>query len=162
MNFPSDLQDGDVLLYDTPADIIDRLIEIHEGGDVAHVEIYAGDGKSRASRNGIGVGEYPFRAEGIKYVLRIANVPAFGAPVINRAKVDVFFAANNGDAYDWFALMNFFDIVIPVNHKAYICSTFVADYLIAAGAPAFADKFPSALINPMDFRKTPALFQVWP
>src|SRR6202008_1268910 len=57
------------LLYATK-DIVDGLIEFKEGDDVAHIEVYAGNGQSWASRNGIGVNLYPFRPEGLKYVRR--------------------------------------------------------------------------------------------
>lgn len=62
---------GDILLY-PPRSFFGRLIAIKTWHKIAHVEIYAGDGQSVASRDGIGVNLYPARLDDVKHVLRPA------------------------------------------------------------------------------------------
>ena len=71
-DFP-ELEPGDILLYGGRG-LVDRLIQFRTWSDVSHIEIYVGEGRSVASRNGIGVGKYPLRLpEGIRRVYRLKN-----------------------------------------------------------------------------------------
>ncbi len=159
MNLPDDLQAGDILLYDTPpvtaADlslseiegrVSDAVIDLKEGGDVAHIEVYHGAGFSVASRNGLGVNLYPYRASGLKYVRR----PMLFFMV---ESADLWF--NNGIKglpYGWAGLLEFENIDVP--SRGLICSTLADLYLIRGGAPMFAPDFPPGKVSPFDFRKT--------
>jgi len=67
MNFPDDLLLGDVLLYNFPHDLPDDVIDVFTDSDVAHAEIYWGNGLSIAAR-AQGVNVYDFRLDGLMYV----------------------------------------------------------------------------------------------
>jgi len=98
--FP-DLQPGDVLLYGGRG-FIDQAIQFRTWSDVSHVEIYAGICMSIASRNGIGVGRYLFRADGLRYVLRPI---AFTQQQF--AQGMAWFATVNRQPYNWGDLLRF-------------------------------------------------------
>jgi len=134
---------GDILLYASP-DLIDKIIEWKEGGDVAHCEGYVGNGKSWASRNGIGVNEYPFRPDGLVQVRRpdgIFDMEAASAWFNTNAK---------GRPY------GFGDIAATVNLPDVLpgmdCSHFLSALLHAAGCPQFDSGYNKQKITPRDFQ----------
>src|SRR5690606_3796554 len=63
------LKPGDVLVY-ARSGFFNRLIELKTYSHVSHVELYLGNGKTSASRNGVGVDTYDFDPYGLGYVLR--------------------------------------------------------------------------------------------
>ncbi len=160
MNLPDDLQPGDILLYRTPLTagtlvgaLVDAAIELKTSGDVAHVEIYHGNGISFASRNGQGVDAYVFRGDGLRYVRRPVGP-------VNLAAADAwFYNGIKGLPYGWAGLLEFEDIDIP--EQGLICSTFADLYLTQGRQPLFADDFPPGKASPFDFRKTRAAFTLW-
>jgi hypothetical protein len=150
--FP-DLQPGDVLLYGG-SDIVSRLIQFRTWSDVSHVEIYAGGLRSIASRNGAGVGQYLFRADGLRYVLRpIAFVPE------QFAQGMIWFKSVDGQPYNWGDLLRFYLINVPTH--GFICSQFGAAFFTAAKAPLFSLDYYDGDICPSDFLVTPLLKRIW-
>lgn len=158
---------GDVCLYDSPG-WIDALIELAGGADVAHIEVMrektdAGDVFSWACRNGIGVGTYEFRLDGLKYILRhetlLKDFTGF-----NPAAAQKYFQTVNGDGYNFDMIAGFAKLpelgVSSVNSM--ICSVFAARLLLFGGLRCFSASVDDRLISPFDFRKTPVLKQVWP
>ena len=142
MNIPADLRVGDILLYDEP-DIVDDVIAIKTGDDVAHIEIYAGLGQSWASRNGIGVNQYPFRAHGLMYIRRPIQ------PIDIRA-VLVWVKPYIGSPYGFGDILASVDIVTKWNGMD--CSHFAACLLEAGGAPQFDLDCDKRKIAPRDFK----------
>jgi cell wall-associated NlpC family hydrolase len=152
MKLPDDLQPGDILLYATPGDFIDEVIEIFSDG-VAHIEIYHGGGESVASRNGIGVNLYPYRSEGLLYVRRPLGT-------FQMALADAWFNAGiRGLPYGWAGLLDPVGVDLP--SRGLICSTFADFYLSHGGLPQFADDFPAGKAKPGDFRLVRSALTLW-
>lgn len=151
----ANLQVGDVLLYNNKWSLIDRLICLRTWSDVAHVEVYMGDGLSAASRNGKGVDLYVFRQEDLVYVLR---------PQIHFAYLSAldYVQKTRGTKYGWFVLANFY-LSGTVKAAGVICSQFADELLSVAGVDAFPIEYPNGKITPRDFRiVSPSILkQVW-
>lgn len=150
--FP-DLQPGDVLLYGGRG-FIDQAIQFRTWSDVSHVEIYAGICMSIASRNGIGVGRYLFRADGLRYVLRPI---AFTQQQF--AQGMAWFATVNRQPYNWGDLLRFY--CIDVRTKGFICSQFAAAFFAAAKAPLFSMDYFTGDVCPSDFLTSCLLYRAW-
>lgn len=67
---------------------------------ISHIEVYVGDGKSVAARDGIGVGLFPLRTDRLTRVLR-PNRP------MNLEKGMAWFKTVVGQGYDWLGLLRF-------------------------------------------------------
>ena len=91
---------GDVLLY-RGRGFWSWAIRVKTWSDVSHCECYIGGGKSVASRDGVGVGTYPLRLEGLVAVLRPKAPFDLAAALAWHATVE-------GQGYDWVGLMNFY------------------------------------------------------
>jgi len=157
MKFPDDLLRGDICLYRSK-DITDEVIIWKEGDDVlsvAHIEIYAGGGQSWASRNGIGVGLYPFRPDGLVIVRRPSWV------FDPQGKIDAWFATVKGTEYGWADIAANAGIVIS-NAKGEDCSHFAAVLMETAGCPQFDLVFPRNEITPRDFKLSLMSAQMFP
>lgn len=115
------IKPGDCLLYrGRPYDVFDWAINIKTWHNIVHCELALGDGKSAASRNGLGVAIYPWRDTELAYILRPqANLkwPEFWA----------WFRTVNGQKYDWIGLLRFawFKQVGSGNHGKQFCSEFL-------------------------------------
>jgi hypothetical protein len=152
MNIPADLQVADLLLYSTP-ELVDDIIEWKTGDNVAHIEVYVGNGLAWASRNGVGVNEYPFRDTGLVYVRRPKLLP------------DMI------EARKWFEdgvrhlPYGFCDILATMNIKSsgrgVDCSHFVAAFCEIAGCSQFDASYPKNKITPRDFKTSFESLQVW-
>lgn len=154
MSLPS-LKVGDILLYSTK-DIVDSLIEWKTSGTVAHVEIYAGNGTSWASRNGIGLGNgpYPFRIEGLVQVRRpIAYFDPEQAEICFETKLkDLPYGFGDIEA----------SVGIMESGKGVDCSHAAAILLEEAGSPQFDSAYPKTTISPRDFlivRESTVIYQ---
>ena len=155
MTFPADLNVGDILLYGG-ADLVDRVIDWKEGeplaGGVAHIEIYAGNGQSWASRNGIGVNLYPFRPDGLQEVRRPQSR-------FNLAAVVKWFPFVNGSPYGWSDIAATIDL--PFSEKGFDCSHFAGTLLLIAECPQFDAAYPLNRITPRDFRISRESSRLW-
>lgn len=150
---PESLVAGQVLLYSTPDSLVDWIIE-RQSMVAAHVEIYEGNLKSLASRNGIGCGRYDLRMEGLIAVLTPLQVdmPAFST----------WFETVNGEAYDFFGLSGFLFGENRQVPEHLFCSAFVSlGFLRSQKQPLFNKLWPSGLTSPSDFLKTPAIHWTW-
>ncbi len=138
---PEDLiQPGDCLLY-KPSGLFGKLIAIKTWHAIAHAEIYRGKGLSVASRDGLGVGLYPFRVSGLGYVLR-------PIPKLDLDKADKWFESVKGQPYGWADLLAF--LGVGVDGNGMVCSPFATDYYRAAGMDPFNSE-PSIKIAPFEF-----------
>lgn len=122
----SNLQAGDVLLYG-PIGVFGWVISVKTWHKIAHCEIYWGEGKSAASRDGLGVDLYPMRTSELIYVLRPAK--------FNKDLATPYVEATLGTPYGWWDLLNF--IGADLDARGIICSTFVTNVLRAGGVSVF-------------------------
>lgn len=150
--FP-ELKPGDVLLYGG-GDLVSRLIQYRTWSDVCHIEIYVGDGRSVASRNGIGVGKYPLRVLGLRYVFR----PQLPLDIERGLR---WFWTVNGTPYGWGDLGRFYLLDIPTKGK--ICSQFGDEFMQACGLPLFNLDYPDGAVCPRDYQTVSSLLlkQIW-
>jgi hypothetical protein len=162
MNIPADLIPGDICLYATGG-FVDKVIEIKEGSDVAHIEIFAGGGKSWASRNGIGVGLYPFRPDGLVCVRRpnpffkLEAVESWfkdGIDGIPYGFGDILANIEDWDSGPWQTDLRQCDGVD--------CSHFAAALLEVGGCAQFDEHFPKNKITPRDSKLSKQSRQIYP
>lgn len=144
---------GDVLLY-SGGSFFSRLIQFKTWSRYSHVEIYDGDGKSVASRDGLGVARYPVRLDGLRVILR--PLAKFDAD-----KARAWFDTVNGQPYDWFGLLAFTSAKRQgKNNWKMFCSEFATRYLRAGGIDPF-NGYDADGIAPGEMIKSPGLIIVW-
>ena len=151
-DFP-ELQPGDILLYGG-SDLVSRLIQFRTWSDVSHIEIYVGDGRSVASRNGIGVGKYPLRLDGMRRVYRVGVAFDF-------EKAMRWFAMVQGTKYGWADLLRFYLIDVPT--IGLICSEFGDLFFRNGTLPLFNTNYPEGAVCPGDYEKISDLLvaEIW-
>lgn len=145
------LKPGDCLLY-RPKGFFGWLIKLKTWHNIAHCEMYVGKGKSVASRDGVGVGSYPWRNAELAYVLRPVNP-------LDWASFWKWFYTVNGQGYDWLGLVRFawFRDIGTGNDNKQFCSEFLARAYRALGAKVFADAEDADAIAPSSFLTSPTL-----
>ncbi|HTB86013.1 MAG TPA: hypothetical protein VK742_20375 [Candidatus Sulfotelmatobacter sp.] len=155
-NFP-ELLPGDILLYGGN-DLVSRLIQFRTWSDVSHIEIYVGGGRSVASRNGIGVNEYPLRIAGLRRAYRPKTDFWLDA---NFDKAMAWFQTVKGTPYGWADLARFYLIDIPT--RGLICSEFGDLFFRNGGLPLFNTNYPEGAVCPGDNEKVSSLLlaQIW-
>ncbi len=121
-----DLLPGDCLLYNTPGDFVDWCIRMKTWSVAAHCECYIGEGRSVASRNGIGVDRYPARFAGLIAVLRPV------APFRLDTALSYFFRVQK-QKYDFAGLMCFFLAAKRGSKDRQFCSEFLTNFYRAGG-----------------------------
>ena len=134
------LSPGDIMLY-KPTSLFGQLIRIKTWHNVSHVEIYRGNGRSYASRDGLGVNDYPVRTQGLIYVLR-PKIP------LDLVKGDRYFGRMMGTPYGWVDLLDF--IGCSFDTQGIVCSPFAAAWLRACGWNVFPED-PVTKIAPFQF-----------
>ena len=150
MEFPQDLCIGDILLYHGKS-FFNIVTDLKTGGQSDHVEIYAGDGQTVASRPE-GFNVFPFKEQGLIKVRR---------PQVEFWKdaADVWLEPLKGMKYDAIGLFQFFNL--DWSNNSFICSVGAAHYLKAGRCVMFADDYPLAKISPRDFELTTQALTVW-
>lgn len=150
----STLRQGDHLLY-RPSSFFGWLIAMKTSCLLSHIEIYAGGGKSVASRDGKGVQLYDFRREQLGVVLR-PNVP------FDFQKGMAFFETVKGDGYDWKDILTFICFGKPCGEaRKEICSEFACLWDVAAGFNPVRKSIVADAVSPADFNKSPAFEEIW-
>ncbi len=152
------LQPGDILLYG--GGVIGALIQFRTWSDVSHVEVYAGiepvslASQSVASRSD-GVDEYPFRADGLRRILRPV------APFNFVAGLKWFDAQAHRTPYGYADLARFY--LINISTKGLICSEFADLFFQACGLPLFNTDYPEGAVCPRDYETLSPLLvkQIW-
>lgn len=142
----SQLQSGDCLLY-KPSSIYGWVIKAKTWHPVSHVEVYAGSGKSFASRDGIGVRLYPLRLKDLYKVLRPTQ-PLDLAAMAQLAK------EMEGTPYGWKDLLAF--VGVRHNFKGIVCSPYACRLYKVGGLNLFGSE-PCHFIAPFQFETTPLL-----
>lgn len=135
---------GDALLYYT-TDIVDFVIAEKTGKRVGHIEIYVGNGLSYASRNGIGVNQYPLRLDGLVCVRRPID------KIDITAGEDWFNKIAKGQGYDFDGLITFTSITNHGHEGQMFCSEFAVNYYRACGFNPCNLSQPSFETSPRDF-----------
>lgn len=135
------LQPGDVLLY-RPVGIYGLVIWAKTWHPIAHVEVYVGDGRSVASRDGLGTGVYPLRLSELAVVCR-PHVPIDVAGALAR------FEKKPHRPYGWLDLAQF--IGIDVNSGGIVCSPCADEFLRDAGLTNLLNGEPAAKVAPFEF-----------
>lgn len=141
---PTNLRPGMLLLYEASS-VFGYAIALFSGSRISHVEMYKGDGKSWASRDGLGVGVYPFRSENLALVLE-SPVP------LNLAHIAQGFAAKAGHTYDYATILKFITFGWTESRTdAEVCSELITYLLRTGGLTAlFGIKEPED-VKPADF-----------
>lgn len=146
------LQPGDLMLYKPGArSFFGWLIRIKTWHAISHVEVYVGDGKSFASRDGIGTNIYPMRLSDLVLV-RKPNLP------FNIAKALAGFYRTGHQPYGWLDLLQFMGA--PVDAKGVVCSPAATDFIRDGDVPVFGRE-PSIKIAPMQLALTELYRDVW-
>lgn len=144
------LQPGDVLIYWTRNSLFSWLIALKTWHCASHVETYIGDGKVIASRNGIGVGTYPLRHDGLIVVRR----PKWDFDL--RAVLE-WQKTVHGYRYDFTGLLYF---IFPWYTEKPDCEMICSEHAtwaarVSGGAP-FDPAEPADKIAPFEFLVSPA------
>ena len=143
------LRPGDVLLY-RGTGVFSWAIRLKTWSNVSHCEGYVGEGRSVASRDGVGVGEYPLRLDGLYAVLR----PRRRFCVSYAAQ---WFATVAGQGYDWIGLLAFFTARMQGNsNKKMFCSEFITRWQRAGRIEPFADSYDADAVSPGMLLASPA------
>lgn len=150
------LRPGDCLLYRPKAgSVFGWLIARKTWHNVSHCELYTGNGRSVASRDGIGVGAYPWRRAELAYVLR----PADG---LDWAAFWKWFRTVNGQKYDWLGLLRFAYTKSGStgNNEKQFCSEFMARAYRYLNARVFSDVEDADAVVPASFLLSPNLIVI--
>ncbi len=153
----SDLRPGDIMLY-RPKGVIGWLIASRTWSNWAHVEVYIGGGWSVASRDGVGVAQYPVRFSELGKVLRPIETPNF------ERGMDWFHAVADGQKYDYLAILRFLlphFIKRDLDWDRQICSSLAVRFLRNCGINVVATDADADLVAPSDIAKSPATTLVW-
>lgn len=133
----STLRPGDCLLYSPGHSVFSLLISIKTWNAISHCECYIGDNKSVASRDGLGVGEYDLRLNGLKYVL---SPPIEKFSIIEALR---WFETVKGQKYDWLGLLRFSwsSAYVPgeLTDNKMFCSEFLSRFYDKGGWEIFND-----------------------
>ena len=153
---------GDCLLYSRTPFLSSRLgwffglvINIKTWSKFSHVEIYAGNGMSFASRDGVGVGLYPFRHE------QLAKVRRPSALDYDHKKASHWSSRVIGQKYDWLGLLCFTLAVAQGAKDRMFCSEFATRWYRNAGLEPFNKEIDADKVSPAQFDQTPSLRTVW-
>lgn len=154
--FEKILLPGDLLLY-RGSSIWSKLIMIKTWSPVSHCEVYLGDKRSYAARDGRGVDFYPLRTEGLTHILRPIILP----------KDDVDFEAGRkwaegtrGQGYDWWGLLRFFTLGKQSQSRQF-CSEACLRFYRNSNFHPFHESVDADLIAPGTFLNSLAFDHWW-
>lgn len=148
------LQPGDCLLY-RPSSFFGWLIAVKTWNWVSHVEVYADNDRSVASRDGIGVNIYPFRNEQLTRILR----PRW--PFVFAEAMQWFYQEAQGQKYDWKGILVFTLAVRQGARDRMFCSEFSTRFYRAGEFHPFADDYDADRVAPANYLTSPAFDEIW-
>lgn len=151
-NLPQ-LQYGDCLLYGGSS-FFDILIKIKTWGPVCHVEVYNEEGKTFASRNGLGVAQYNLQLADLKYVLRPKKV-------INKVTSLNYFNHVEGQKYDWKGILCFTYAVKSGAPNEQFCSEFATNFYRAGQLTPFNPSWSADKVAPDDYLMSAEYDIIW-
>lgn len=133
---------GDILMYDRNG-IVNRFIRLKTGSCYSHCEVYVGNSRTYASRNGIGVDEYELRTDGLVAIYRPL------ATFYKDSGEEWFQNVARGQKYDWFGLVAFwFARLQGSKNRKMFCSEFVIRYMRACHVYIFSDEADADAVSP--------------
>lgn len=144
-------QPGDCLLY-AGTGFFSRIIKIKTWSPVSHCELYIGDGQSVASRDGVGVGTFTVRTDGLYAVLR--PLAPFNLPKAMR-----WYKTVEGQRYDWLGLLRMFTIGEQSTNMQF-CSEFETRMYRAGDFEPFTPEIDADLVAPGQYLYSPRFLRV--
>jgi hypothetical protein len=138
----ADLQPGDCLVY-TGRSLFDWIIRVKTWSKACHVEVYIGNGKTVASRNGKGVAIYSIDLARIYRVLR----PVL--PFSYTQALAHFPTRHAGRPYGWISLLSF--CLIDLHDNGEFCSEFATNFYRDGGFEPFNSDVKPETVAPADF-----------
>lgn len=149
------LQPGDCLLYQGSS-VFSWLIRAKTWSYISHVEVFIGNGRALASRDGEGVSNYPLRESGLVEILRPNEPFDLNAGI-------QWYGTVKGAPYDWKQLFTFMKAGRKQleDETAFFCSEFANAFYRKCGVRAFSKTYPSSAVSPGMFRASPHFDTVW-
>lgn len=141
----TELQPGDCLLY-KPHTAFGWAIAVKTWNKVSHVEVYAGDGMSYASRDGQGVNAYYVNQDNLAYVLR--PYPGLGFDMSSGRD---WFSTVQGQSYDWKGILCFTLAVKQGAPDRMFCSEFATQFYRASRLEPFQVEYLADHVAPFEF-----------
>jgi hypothetical protein len=150
------LQPGDCLLYSRLGSLFGAIIAIKTWSKYTHVEIMCQVDTTVASRDGLGVGMYHIREDGLARILRP------NARVNMQDALYWFYTQANGQRYDWLGLLNFYTAQHRGrdNHRQF-CSEFATRFYRQGGFDPFAADLDADCVPPSYFAVSPEFTTIW-
>jgi hypothetical protein len=121
---------------------------------VAHIEIALGDGRSYASRNGVGVNTWALRREGLAAILRPKGA-------LSLVLAQAYERATQGQKYDFVGLMCFILAANKGSPDRMFCSEAARNWYRSAGFEPFSPQWSSDKVSPGMFLQSPLFDWVW-
>jgi hypothetical protein len=159
------LEVGDSLLYygqaapnnfkNSKSDLVSLAIAVKTGYWLSHIEIYAGEDMSFASRNWIGVDKYPLRMDGLVAVRR----PRQGLDLIGSERW--FKSTARGQGYDFKGLLCFYLAANHGSQNKMFCSEFALRFYRMGFFEPFNPEMDADRTAPCEFWKTGMMSTVW-
>jgi len=161
-NSPKDLLPGDCLLY-SPNGFFGFVIAVKSWTWISHVGIYAGEGMSVASRDGIGVNRYPMRTAQLAWVRRPHSQIDFnrGMAWFNQPYDPVKHTGIRGQGYDWLGLLCFTLAVRQGSPDKAFCSEFATRFYRECQFDPFNPDVDADHVAPAEFWESPAFDTIW-
>lgn len=145
---------GDCLIYFT-RDLFGWVTAIKTWSKTSHVEVYAGEGMSMASRNGKGVNLYPYRADGLVCVRRPLK------PLDLESANHWFNAEARFQGYDWTGLLCFALAAKQGAEDRMFCSEFETRWYRHASLQPFDPDWDADRVPPSFFLVSPLFETIW-
>jgi hypothetical protein len=148
------LRPGDILLYDRPG-FFGYIIKRKRGERYTHCEVAVDAEHTVASRDGIGVGKYSLRLDGL------AAIYCTDEPLNLDAGLE-WFKTVNGQKYDWIGLLAFtWAKFRGRSNNRMFCSEFVVRFMRACGVDLFNGEMDADAVSPEMLSYSPRVRSVW-
>jgi uncharacterized protein YycO len=148
------LKPGDCLLY-RASGFFGHLISLKTWSHFSHVEVYIGNNKSVASRDGIGVNEYTLRLENLGFILR----PNRDFNIKKALKW--FHDIAKGQRYDWKGILVFTLAAKQGSLDRMFCSEFATRFYRNGDFNPFNINYNADRIAPSNFLISPNFDEIW-
>jgi hypothetical protein len=145
-------QPGDCLVY-AGRSFWSWFIKVKTWSPASHVEVYIGDGKAVASRDGKGVNLYDSTNTNLLAILRPNETFDIKAAL-------AYFDTVRGRKYDWWGLMRFFRIGQYTDKKMF-CSEFATSFYRAGGFFPFHATYEPDKVSPGMYLASPEMDLIW-
>lgn len=145
------VEPGDILLYRSEG-FIPWLIRVKTWSDISHVETYIGADQSFSARNE-GVGIFPFRLDGLKFVLRPKlKYDPFTAGLWRKKVV--------GQKYDWLGFLVFYLAAKQGARDRMFCSEACTRDARAGGIEPFQSDYDADRVAPVHFLTSSSYYKI--